>query len=144
MIDNLRSFNWSTVSRVAPSFLQDLYLAYKDEQRRLYGGRAAEDAICSRTFFYKVWREDFRHVRCTIGRDFMLCDTCTSLNQRLHGTPGVRSELTSDVRASLRQELLEHTEVSANNSNCTSLHRTLKHGVHTDSEKDDGARSNER
>lgn len=92
-------------SVVVDACSKDLYDIFYKEQHAFFKGdpHNMSTFVCKPDYFFKVWAESFPRLRLKPKGDFMHCSICTLLKERLHGTPGAKSNQTDAQRAETRR-----------------------------------------
>ena len=93
---------------------QELYKEFKKEERRLFAKDPSglNDALCSSDYFNKVWKQHYPRLKLKPCGDFMLCQTCTLLKEKLHGQAGSRGTQNQAERERCTREYEAHVKVS--------------------------------
>jgi len=74
----------------------------------------ADGDVCTSDYFYKTWQEVFPTLKLKPGGDFMKCQTCTLLEQKMYGpTSGGRGGGDKAEMEKWRAEHDEHMNVSS-------------------------------
>lgn len=92
---------------------QELYEEYKKEQRGVFSRDPAglTEALCTPTYFNKVWRCYFPELKLKPNGDFMLCQKCTLLKELVHGQAGSRGIQNQAEKDEYMREYEAHVEV---------------------------------
>ncbi|CAN0284914.1 unnamed protein product [Ectocarpus sp. 12 AP-2014] len=93
----------------------ELYEEYSKSMRELYGQDPASlaERLCSPNYFNQVWSAYFSKLKLKPNGDFMLCETCTLLKEKIHGqagSRGVQDDAERERHKSVYQEHLKDVE----------------------------------
>ena len=72
--------------------VQELYDEYLKVQRAFFAKDPSGMAthVCKRDYLNKVWKCYFLKLKLKRNGDFMLCEICTLLKEKIHGQAGSR------------------------------------------------------
>eukprot|EP00903_Cladosiphon_okamuranus_P017943 g16510.t1 len=92
---------------------RDLYDIYYNEERSFFTNDPVDmrTYVCSRDYFFKVWQDHLPHTKLKHDSDFMHCSICTLLKERLHGTPGSKSNQTEAQKAETMRRYRDHLKL---------------------------------
>ena len=98
---------WRNTFRLPAISVQELFDECQRRLRKLYG----VNGVCSKTYFYEVWKTHRPQLKPKTGGDFMKCSQCTLYSATLLGSPGVRVTADDDLIQRTTEDRKRHLEV---------------------------------